>query len=152
MEGWHCWELWATTLFTEKPASYLKSIFLPRVLVDESDTWAAIEMRRLAEADYTDYSSTSHSQIDPTHWPGFILILFLLDGQHARIHPAIKGVMCSDGRTERWARSWSCLFHNPFINKVEQKTKKFSSGSDIHHIVWCCSLEGTGWAGLLTLM
>lgn len=35
------------------PAAYLKSIFLPWVLVDKSDTWAAIEMRRLAEADYT---------------------------------------------------------------------------------------------------
>lgn len=140
-------ELWATTVLIYRQHQLLihEHGFTQYSSGQDAstDTRLPCEMRRLAKSASTPELNQSFTVTSLIDWG-------VVGGQQFRIHPAINCFMGSNGQTERWARSCSRLFHGPFTNK--DKSLPFFSGSDIHHIVWCCLLEGTDWAELLTLM
>ncbi len=113
------WWLWATTFFI-----YRQHQLLISAMQNSSKMQVQILSYLLSlEAGLRLSRSAAHSHFHQSHSLGFIWCL--VGGQHSRIHPAVKYSVCSDGRPERWARSCSCPFHNPFINKVRQKTTNF---------------------------
>lgn len=105
---------------------YLDNMLLPRILMAELDTFAANQMRKLAEVSYPSRPNEFCEFLNSPNWLAGLYFDFPFSGWW----PTSLDTSCFKrssvhANREVSARSWGCFLHNPFIHKIGQKTTNF---------------------------
>lgn len=101
---------------------YLENMLLPSILIDEQDTFAANQMRNLAEDSYPSCPNEFCEYLNSLNWLAGLYFDFF-SGSTSSNTSCFKRCTLMDRGVS--ARSWGCFLHNPFIHKIGQKTTNF---------------------------